>query len=363
MGLFDNLRQPVPNRVEAAELNVDTTPTAPVSSNQDGTWYLDPAAGSIPRVTAVSVPEVKRARDLIANTIANASFYEIVNGERVSARPFLQKPDPQVIRSVTVAETVADLFFDAVSVWWITSRNAATGEPLEAMHIPHDQVELMTNTMGRITEVLVGGGRANLSDVIIFQHSSDGILVTGAREIMTSVRLQQAARQAVEYPLPLIGIRNEGPKLDKQQINKFMEYYETMLRLRAHMYLGKDVSLESMGWNPEQIGLNRAREIQATTMARLTGVPAWYLSADAGDSMTYSNNTQARQDLYSFTLMAYITTIEETISAVLNSDVRMDLSSFLRTDPQARADLYKTLIESGVMTTQEAREMEDMLND
>jgi phage portal protein BeeE len=61
--------------------------------------------------------------------------------------------------------------------------------------------------------------------------------------------------------------------------------------------------MATVGFTPEQIGLNAAREIIATELARAVGIPAYFIDAPTGSSMTYQNAQTARQTLLDFSLL------------------------------------------------------------
>lgn len=366
MGILSAFRIASPN-LEAASLSPDVSPVIPLAYGGEGS-LLALRALSISRSDALRVPEIKRSRDLIASTIAAAGIYlEDRNGVRDESLSFIKQPDPTLIRSTMIAATVSDLFFDGVSVWHIDSRYVQTGKPFTASRVPADQVQITTDSMNRISEVWIMGAQVPVADCIIFRHSCEGILTTGRDTILTSLSIEGAIRSAMNLPLPTLNVSYSGVKLTNEQTDELMAYYDSVIRERSTVFTDKDVKLEPIGWNPEQLALAALRQAQATAVSRLTGVPAWYLSAESGTSMTYSNNTMARQDLYSLALMPYIRTIEETLSqntiTAQGSEVHFDFSDFLQADPKARADIYNTLIPLGVMTVQEARVMEGFVEE
>lgn len=370
VGLLSRLRQPSANVLSAAQSSPDA-PLIPGTISGNGTiLYTYPA---ISRERALAVPEIKRARDLIAGTIANAKLYEeLRDGSRSTNRTFLKQPDPQLLTSTMVAATVSDLFFDGVSVWYITSRYSGTGNsridgfPATAFHVPWNACQIAYDTFNHVTKVLVNGVEVKPEDCLIFRHSSDGILTTGASTIQTGLYIEQAVKSAMKRPMPNVKVKNNGPDLPEEDIAKFMGYYEEVVQNSTALYESRNVDVQPLGWNPEQLALASLRKQQATAFSRLTGVPAWYLSAESGDSLTYSTNLQARQDLYSLTLMPYITTIEQTLTTYATprgSEVKFDFFDFLQADPSIRADLYSKLIPLGVMTVDEARMREGFIEE
>lgn len=362
MGFLSELRA---NRLEAAVSSPDQSATVPAIVGSGTTIYSAP--GAVSRDVAVQVPEVKRARDLIAGTIANAKLYEeFSDGTRSESRTFLKQPDPAIPTSTMIASTVADLFFDGVSVWYITSRYKLDNRPATAIHVPWNAASLQYDNLNRLTQGWVNGSEVPLSDLIVFRHSSDGILTTGSSTITTGLYIERAVKSAMKVPMPNLKVKNNGADQTPDEIAEVMEYFAQVLEIRSNFYESRNLEVSAMGWNPEQLALASLRKQQATAFSRLTGVPAWYLSAESGDSLTYSTNTQARQDLFSLTLTPYVQTIEQTLTMVATpygSEVHFDFFDFLQADPSTRAAIYSQLIPLGIMTVEEARIREGFIEE
>jgi HK97 family phage portal protein len=124
--------------------------------------------------------------------------------------------------------------------------------------------------------------------------------------------------------------------------------------------------METVGFTPEQIGLNAAREIIATELARAVGIPAYFIDAPTGSSMTYANASAARQTLLDFSLLPLMNSISSRLSmpdfTPSTQRVEFDLKAYLRGSEKERAEIYKILFDIGAITTEEIRQMEDMIS-
>ena len=78
--------------------------------------------------------------------------------------------------------------------------------------------------------------------------------------------------------------------------------------------------------------------------------------------MTYSNLNSSRRDLIDFSLAPYETAIEQRLSmddvTPRGHHVAFSFTDFLRSTPIERAQLYDSLVRNGILTPEEAREME-----
>jgi HK97 family phage portal protein len=122
--------------------------------------------------------------------------------------------------------------------------------------------------------------------------------------------------------------------------------------------------MQSVGFNSAELQLVEARQHLVSEVARLTGIPEWYLGVNSS-GMTYSNVTSERRALIDFSLKPLLTVIEERLSMpdVLprGQKARFDLDDFLRGNPLERAEIYSKLVPLGVMTVDEVRRDEDLV--
>jgi HK97 family phage portal protein len=122
--------------------------------------------------------------------------------------------------------------------------------------------------------------------------------------------------------------------------------------------------MTAVGFDPEKLQLNQARQYLATEISRLVGIPAWYLSADV-NSMTYSNVVSERRSLVDFSLRPLLKSVEQRLSmpdfTPNTQEVVFDMDDFLRGNPLERAQTLEILVRSGIMTIEEAREEEDLI--
>jgi hypothetical protein len=86
---------------------------------------------------------------------------------------------------------------------------------------------------------------------------------------------------------------------------------------------------------------NEASQYLATQIARAMNVPAYYISADMNNSMTYQNIIDGRKEFVAYSLQPYICAIEDRLSMndITNSQNVVRFASdetFLRADASAR---------------------------
>jgi phage portal protein BeeE len=110
---------------------------------------------------------------------------------------------------------------------------------------------------------------------------------------------------------------------------------------------------------------NEASQYLATEIARAMNVPAYYISADMNNSMTYQNIIDGRREFVSYSLQPYLSAIEDRLSMndITNSSnqVRFAIDdSFLRADAKERLDLIEKMLTLNLIDVNQARQMEQL---
>jgi len=190
-------------------------------------------------------------------------------------------------------------------------------------------------------------------------------LTTGSRTIQSAIDVQKAAAIAAGTPMPTGYIKNTGADLPPAEVQGLLAAFKTARQNRSTAYLTSTLNYETVGFSPKDMMYNEAVQNLATEIARLCGVPAYYLSADQNTSMTYANIIDERKQLVALAFQPYICAIEERLSmddiSTAGHFVKFDLdSSFLRVEPMERLLVIEKMLSLGLITTEQAMEMEDM---
>ena len=126
------------------------------------------------------------------------------------------------------------------------------------------------------------------------------------------------------------------------------------------------VLANGLKWRPittsaADMELNATRELQIAQVARIFRVPSYMIGA-RGDSQTYQNAEMSGQHFLTYTLLPWITRIEEQFSHLLPrpQSVSFDTEALLRADTLTRFRAHQIAISSGIRTPNEAREMENL---
>ena len=323
------------------------------------------------RNTALQVPSVMRCRNLIAGVISSIDLelYKKSTGEELESPLWLEQPDIRQPRSVTIAYTVDSLLFYGVAYWRVTSLYADDGRPSGFEWISNTRVTVTTNQYGdQVDYYSVNGERAPMSGIgslLTFQGLLPGVLEVGGRTIQSALDIQKAASVALATPMATTVIKNTGADLPEAQISALLAAWKAARASRSTAYLTSTLEAQNIGFSPKEMAMNEASQYLATEIARLMNVPAYYISADMNNSMTYQNILDGRKEFVAYSLQPFISAIENRLSmddvTRHGNIVRFAIDeTFLRADTMARLDAIEKLLNLGLIDLEHAREMEHM---
>jgi len=226
------------------------------------------------------------------------------------------------------------------------------------------------NLNGNSTEIeyyTVDGKRVppyGLGSLIVFNGLDEGILNRAGRTIKAAASLEQAAEMYAKEPMPQMVLKSNGTNLTPERITKLLESWKISRSTRSTAFLNADVELQALGFDPAKLQLNEARQYLALEIARASGIPASFVSAET-TSMTYSNMTAERKALIDFSLRPILTAIEQRLSAAdfcpNGIETRFDIDDFLRGSALERAQVYEILNRIGAMSVEQIQEEEDLI--
>lgn len=309
----------------------------------------------VSRKEAMSIPAVRRARQVIAGTLGSTRLiaHRTVNGaaQRID-RAIVTRPDPNATREWMLTWTIDDLMFYGVAFWYVTGRDSL-GYPVTAVRIDPTRINL---TAGSLT---IDGQPVSSSSLIRFDGPDEGLLTTGARSLRTYIMLEDAVRKFARLDVPLGFFEDSVGGLEVTEVQSFLNTWESARAVRTTGYVPPGLSYKTPGFKATDIELTAARQAQATEVARLTNLPASYLNAPAGDSLTYNTTEAARRELVDISFAPYSAAICARLSmpdvTPTGTDVDFDLGDFLRGDLAATLAAAKIAIDAGLMTPDEIR--------
>jgi HK97 family phage portal protein len=336
-----------------------------------GLYATGNGAPFMDRFTALQVPAVSRCRNLIAGVISSIDLelYKKSTGVKIESPLWLDQPDMRQPRSVTIAYTVDSLLFYGVAYWRVTSLYADDGRPSGFEWVANTRVTVTTDKTGETVQYYsINGVQAPMSGIgslVTFQSLLPGVLETGGRTIQAAIDLEKAASVAAATPMATGFIKNSGADLPEAQISGLLAAWKAARASRSTAYLTSTLDYQTVGFSPKDMMYNEASQYLATQIARLMNVPAYYISADMNNSLTYQNIIDGRKEFVAYSLQPFISAIENRLSmddiTAHGNVVRFALDeTFLRADTAARLDAIEKMLNLGLIDLEQAQSMEQL---
>ena len=325
----------------------------------------------IDRNFALQVASVSRCRNLIAGVISSIdlALYKKSTGEKLGSPIWLEQPDVRQPRSVTISATVDSLIFYGIAYWKVTSLYADDGRPSGFEWVANNRVTYTTNQYGtEVQDYFLDGNKvpmAGIGSLVTFQSLIPGVLQTASTTIRAAWDVQKAAAVSANTPMATTILKNNGADLPESQIQGLLAGWNSARKNRSTAYLTSTLTAENIGFSPKEMGYVDFSQYLATEIARSMNVPAYYISADMNNSMTYQNILDGRKEFVAYSLQPYISAIEDRLSMndITNSQNQVRFAvddTFLRTDAKDRLDIIEKMLNLDLISVEQARQMEQL---
>ena len=324
----------------------------------------------VTRTQALSVPAIKRCRDLICGTIASIplEYYKKSTGEMIAPPRWIEQPSKSQPRFETLYFTLDSLLMYGVSYWRITETYLEDNRMANAEWVANSRVTFNTDSVNNyVTQYYVDGvpvPMSGLGSLITFQKD-EGILAVGGTTIKAAIDAQNAASIALSTPSATGFLKNSGVDLPPAEVQGLLSAWSAARKNRSTAYLTSTLNYETIGFSPKDMGYTDAIQNLATECARLCSVDPYYVSASQNTTMTYANVQDERKQMVAFTLQPYVSAIESRLSmddvSTAGHYVKFCLDdTFLRTEPMERLLVLEKMLSLGLITTEQAMQMEDL---
>lgn len=335
--------------------------------------WLDETNGiRVSRELALAVPAVLRGRNLIAGVVSTLPITVTdANNGRV-ANSLLMQIDPDVPNSVTIAQTVEDLIFDAISWWKVTARGF-DGYPTSAQHIDLHRItwqmpggfplNKLPSDYFPGSHAFVGPDLVPSADVIRFDSPNPALLVHGARTIRRALKLELAADKFADNP----AMRDfftavDGADPSDDDVKDMLDDWIAARNLRSTGYVPSGFERhDASSMTPSDLQLAQLIDKVTLSIANAMGLDPEDMGVST-TSRTYQNAVDRRQDRVNECYGAYIAAMQDRLSmgdiTKRGQLVRFDLDDFLRANPTDRMTIQTGYLAAKVITVDEIRDDE-----
>lgn len=292
------------------------------SSNAQRLVWSEFYAGEVAEVTresALSIPPLKRGRDILVGVIAGMVLREYAGEAEVPAA-WLHNSTSGISPWHRMAGTIDDLIVYDWSAWAVHRDSA--GAITDALRIPYERWEVDDFT-GAVT---VDGQPVSAEEIIVFPGSgSGGILQTGAQTIKGYRALERSWIGRAQNPIPLVELHQttdepltdgEGEDDEEDEIQRLIDEWGAA-RLSPNGAIGytpHNVEVRVHGTAATDMFVE-ARNAAVLDVARLLNMPASLLDGSMSTStLTYSTTEGKRSEFDDYTIPTWIAPIEARLS-------------------------------------------------
>jgi HK97 family phage portal protein len=320
---------------------------------------------------ALSLASVYRSVSIIATAMKQLGIHVYRDDAEVTPTPLvIRQPDIKVTREVWMEQTINSLAL-AGNAYWLIGRNGR-GETVNLEVLNPFDLMIQTDDYANPTFYFYRGSiKYELNQI---QHLSMMRVpgnVYGLGPIQAAQKELLNARDTRDYASVWFtdsgipnGVLKSDQMLSPDQASAAKDAWNLTAGAKNGVaVLGNGLNYQPMYLNPRDSMFIESQAWNVQQVARLFGVPANMLLASVdGNSMTYTNMEQEQMAFVRYTLSQYIVEIESALSHLLTRGtmVKINVDSLLRSDTLTRYQAHKLAIESGWMTIDEVRAIEDL---
>ncbi|CAB4135013.1 COG4695 Phage-related protein [uncultured Caudovirales phage] len=332
--------------------------------------YGSSAGEVVTQDTAFTSTAIMSAITLLADSVAMMPLYPYKEvGSRLERLPMplvLRKPNAEQTMFDFVHQTIATLAVHG-TVFIYAPREG--GQLIEMRNIHPDRVAITLDENGERQYEIIGSKEVYSSDVIKqidwlrFPNQSRGVspLESLRQTIGTSLAIDRFLAQFYGDGATPSSVLETDNNLSPEAAEVLRNtWFDTHYKSRKPAVLTGGLKWRSVTVSASDMDTINHREAIVRDIARAYRIPLHMINGSGGDSQTYQNVESAGINFLRHTLMPYCKRLEDCISELLppQEKVRFDTNEIARADQLTRVRAQQTMIMSGTLTPNEARQIE-----
>jgi len=338
---------------------------------------------AVTKESSLSFSAVYACVRLISETIASLPinvFMEEADGDRISQRThpvykLLAKKPNNYMTPFTFKEVILTNLLLEGNAYFLIIRDGSA-RPIELICIQPDQVEVYKHEgdlyykLKEVKETVMKDDMLHFVGLSFDGLKGKSVLNSQRATIGTSIAANDTAGSVLGNTTQVGGVIKHPGKLSAEAIERLRTSWNNSYQ--GSFAAGKTAILEEgMSFEPTRINaqdkqLLESRRFQIEEIARIFKVPL-SLIGHLEKAANYSSIEALSIDFVRYTLTPYLVNLEEEFNRKLfreneqaNHYVKINVSGLMRGDSNARANFYKQMIDMGVMSINEVRQLENM---
>ena len=338
---------------------------------------------AVTKESSLSFSAVYACVRLISETIASLPinvFMEEADGDRISQRThpvykLLAKKPNNYMTPYTFKEVILTNLLLEGNAYFLIIRDGSA-RPIELICIQPDQVEVYKHEgdlyykLKEVKETVMKDDMLHFVGLSFDGLKGKSVLNSQRATIGTSIAANDTAGSVLGNTTQVGGVIKHPGKLSAEAIERLRTSWNNSYQ--GSFAAGKTAILEEgMSFEPTRINaqdkqLLESRRFQIEEIARIFKVPL-SLIGHLEKAANYSSIEALSIGFFRYTLTPYLVNLEEEFNRKLfreneqaNHYVKINVSGLMRGDSNARANFYKQMIDMGVMSINEVRQLENM---
>lgn len=332
------------------------------------TWVDTYAGVVVDTATALSVPAIWRGVTMISDDVGSLPIHAYRGNSRVY-------PTPRIIERPNPLETPMETYSAMSAALLLHGNYIAIKGPIGINGYPDFLVpvapEKVTITVRDGVKSFRIDERVYNSDEIFHikgfslpgEVAGVGIIAAQRQGIGAAIAVMEyAARYFDGGAMPSYVIKSENPDLTEEEAQllkqKWIEHYGGRSRIPAVM--NSSTNIEELTANANDAQLVEARNQSILDSANIVGVPGAAVGAP-NQSRTYTNTELQALEYIKTSLRPIVTRIEQAMSDLIprGQVARFSYDALLRPDTLTRYQAHKIALDSGFLTIDEVRQIEN----
>jgi len=309
------------------------------------------------------------------STLPMGAFYTD-NNERLTYNPrplWLDQPDIDVSRQDHLVQVLVSLMLDG-NAFVLISRGG-NGDVVALTPLDPSRVEIRRNELRQIEYVYDHRMVLSSTDILHITEMRKPGHLRGVSRVDSLKESLGLAKALEEFSSRFFGSGSitdvviESPgNLTREQARELVDGWEEHHRgiRKAHRpgVLGGGAKINKIGIDPEQSQLLAARAFAVEDVCRAFRVPPHMIGVTTPGAMSYASVEQNAIQWVRFSVVPIVNRLEAAYGKLLPSTafIKFNLDSLLRGDTQTRFSAYSTGLQSGFMSVNDVRRLEDMVS-
>ncbi len=325
------------------------------------------ALGTVSVADAFGISMVYRAIQIHAISAKQLSIETTRYGRVVDDHPLTRKPDPEQSRSSWIEQLVVSMASTGNGYAEIIRDGAGQTIALPVLN-PLD-VRIVPTQAGRISHYTYRGRELQPRQIMHVtllrvpgSHYGLGPVQAAQPDLRGAISTRDYAAAWLDDSGVPTGVLKTDQNITGDKAKEAKDYWNANAgQKNGVVVLGNGLEYRPIFLSPKDVQFIESQQFSVTQIARLFGTPASLMLAPVeGNSQSYSNVEQDWLAYVRFTLMGFLTEIEDALSDLLPGArrARFNIQALLRADTTTRYQSYKTAIDAGFMTRDEVRDIE-----